>query len=57
MSRLINFCSVPSALPLPFLDRTSAALQDFQGSKISVMENSLLDRLIEFMCEFEGVSA
>jgi phosphoserine aminotransferase len=57
MSRLINFCSVPAALPLPVLDRTSAALQDFQGSKISVMENSLRDRLIEFMCEFEGVSA
>ena len=57
MSRLINFCSVSAALPLPVLDRTSAALHDFQGSKISVMEYSLRDRLIEFMCEFEGVSA
>ena len=46
MSRPINFCSGPAALPLPVLDRISAELQDFQGSKISVMEHSHRDKLI-----------
>ena len=46
MSRPINFCSGPAALPLPVLDRISAELHDFQGSKISVMEHSHRDKLI-----------
>ena len=46
MSRPINFCSGPAALPLPVLDRISAELHDFQGSKISVMEHSHRDQLI-----------
>ena len=46
MSRPINFCSGPAALPLPVLDRISAELHDFQGSKISVMEHSHRDQVI-----------
>jgi len=46
MSRPINFCSGPAALPPPVLDRISAELHDFQGSKISVMEHSHRDKLI-----------
>ena len=46
MKRPINFCSGPAALPLPVLDRISAELHDFQGSKISVMEHSHRDQLI-----------
>jgi phosphoserine aminotransferase len=57
MSRPINFCSWPAALPLKVVDRISAELKDFQGMEISVMEHSLRDRLVEFMCEFERVSA
>ena len=55
MSRPINFRSGPAALPFPVLDRISAELHDFQGSKISVMENSHRVKLI--MREFETVAA
>jgi phosphoserine aminotransferase len=55
MSRPINFCSGPAALPLPVMDRISAELYDFQGSKKSVMEHSHRHKLI--MREFGGVAA
>jgi phosphoserine aminotransferase len=55
MSRPINFCSGPAALPLPVLDRISVEPHDFQGSKISVLEHSHRDKLI--MREFERVAA
>lgn len=46
MSRPINFCSGPAALPLPVLEQIQAELLDFQGSGVSVMEHSHRDRLI-----------
>ena len=46
MSRPINFCSGPAALPLPVVDRIQRELPDFRGSKISVMEHSHRDKLI-----------
>lgn len=46
MSRPINFCSGPAALPLPVLEQIQAELPDFQGSGVSVMEHSHRDRLI-----------
>ena len=52
MSRPINFCSGPAALPLPVLEQIQAELLDFQGSGVSVMEHSHRDRLIVRL--FEG---
>ena len=44
MSRPINFCSGPAALPLPVLEQIQAELLDFQGSGVSVMEHSHLQK-------------
>lgn len=46
MSRPINFCSGPAALPSAVLQRMHAELPDFADSGLSVMEHSHRDRRI-----------
>ena len=54
MTRPINFCSGPAALPEPVLHRMQAELLDFQRSGISVMEHSHRDhRIVELFSETE----
>jgi phosphoserine aminotransferase len=47
MSRTINFNPGPSALPLPALERARDELLDFQGTGMSVMENSHRNKAYE----------
>lgn len=54
MSRPINFCSGPAALPEAVLQRMQAELSDFQRSGISVMEHSHRDpRIVSLFDETE----
>ena len=54
MTRPINFCSGPAALPEPVLHRMQEELLDFKGSGISVMEHSHRDeRIVGLFAETE----
>lgn len=54
MTRPINFCSGPAALPEPVLLRMQEELLDFRGSGISVMEHSHRDdRIVALFAETE----
>ena len=56
MSRPINFCSGPAALPAPVLQRMQAELPDFAGSGLSVMEHSHRDaRIVGLFEETESL--
>ncbi len=55
MTRPINFCSGPAALPLEVLQRIQAECMDFEGSGISVMEHSHRDdRIVSLFADTEA---
>lgn len=55
MTRPINFCSGPAALPLPVLERMQAECLDFAGSGISVIEHSHRDdRVVDLFARTEA---
>jgi phosphoserine aminotransferase len=47
MSRVANFTAGPAALPLPVLEEAQRELLDYQGSGMSIMENSHRSKTFE----------
>ncbi|MDR1578217.1 MAG: 3-phosphoserine/phosphohydroxythreonine transaminase [Deltaproteobacteria bacterium] len=49
--RVINFNGGPAALPVPVLERAAAEMLDWQGTGMSIMENSHRDKKVVAMAE------
>ena len=47
MARVSNFMAGPAGLPLPVLEKAQAALLDYEGSGMSIMENSHRSKTFE----------
>ncbi|MDR1608897.1 MAG: 3-phosphoserine/phosphohydroxythreonine transaminase [Deltaproteobacteria bacterium] len=49
--RVLNFNGGPAALPVPVLERAAAEMLDWQGTGMSIMENSHRDKKVVAMAE------